>query len=221
MSLSPFEARHQIYPTTTNRHVVPRINERRRRQIAIRKLIAGMKLSVDGKVEGSEGVADWVMAWSDDYGLTPQIDACVVGGGMYPGYEQYWTSIQNEPGKPVWITGNPPTPDEIEWARFATQIPHYVLSSTVTSALWPKTRFVRRLEDIAALKQQPGKDIYLMGGGRITASLIDAGLVDELRLIVYPLIAGEGKALFAPTQGRRGLELRKVEQLLDGRLSLR
>ncbi|WP_292640340.1 dihydrofolate reductase family protein, partial [Mesorhizobium sp.] len=106
------------------------------------------------------------------------------------------------------------------WARFAEQTPHYVLSNTMTSALWPKTRFVRTFEDIAALKQQPGKDIYLMGGARITASLIDAGLVDELRLIVYPLLAGEGKALFATTQNRRGLELRKVGQLSDGRVSL-
>ena len=90
----------------------------------------------------------------------------------------------------------------------------------MTSALWPKTRFLRNIEEIPALKQQPGKDIYLMGGARIVASLIDAGLVDELRLIVYPLIAGEGKALFATSERRRGLELRKVEQLQSGRLSL-
>jgi dihydrofolate reductase len=132
----------------------------------MRKLIAGMKISVDGKMEGSEGSADWVEAWSDDYGLMPQVDACVLGGGMYPGYEQYWTAIQKEPDKPVWITGSAPTPAEIEWARFAAQTPHYVLSSTLTSALWPKTRFVRGLEEIAALKQQPGKDIYLVGGAR-------------------------------------------------------
>ncbi len=111
-------------------------------------------------------------------------------------------------------------PAEVEWARFAAQTPHYVLSNTLTSALWPKTSFVRGLEEIAALKQMPGKDIYLMGGARITASLIDAGLVDELRLIVYPLIAGEGKALFATTERRRGLKLRKVQQLADGRMSM-
>jgi len=186
----------------------------------MRKLITGMKISVDGKVEGPEGVADWVDAWSEDYGLTPQIDACVLGGGMYPGYEAYWTVIQNEPDKPHSMTGNLPTPAEIEWARFAARTPHYVLSSTLTSALWPKTGFVRGLEEIAALKQRPGKDIYLVGGARTSASLIDAGLVDELRLIVYPLIAGEGKALFATTKRRRGLELRKVQQLRDGRVSL-
>jgi hypothetical protein len=82
----------------------------------MRKLITGMKISVDGKIAAPEGMADWVQAWSDDYGLTPQIDACVLGGGMYPGYEQYWTGIQNQPNKPAWITGNAPTPAEIEWA---------------------------------------------------------------------------------------------------------
>jgi dihydrofolate reductase len=186
----------------------------------MRKLIAGMKISVDGKIEGPEGYADWVEAWSDDYGLTPQVDACVLGGRMYPGYEQYWTAIQNEPDKPHPLSGTVPTPAEIDWARFAAETPHYVLSSTLTSALWPKTIFVRALEEIAALKEQPGKDIYLMGGAQITASLIDAGLVEELRLIAYPLIAGEGRPLFATTARRRALELQDVQQLSAGRVSL-
>jgi dihydrofolate reductase len=179
-----------------------------------------MKISVDGKIEGPEGHADWVEAWSEEYGLTPHIDACVLGGRMYPGYEQYWSAIQNNrPDEPLPMTGKVPTPAEFEWARFAAQTPHYVLSSTVSTALWPNTRFLRGSEDIAALKQQPGKDIYLMGGAQVTASLIDAGLVDELRLIVYPLVAGQGKALFTNTERRRGLELRKVEQLPGGRVS--
>ena len=185
----------------------------------MRKLIAGMKVSVDGKIEGPEGVADWVEAWSDDYDLMPQIDACLLGAKMYPDYEWYWTAVQNEPDKPLWA-GRVPTPDEIEYARFAAQTPHYVLSSTLTSALWPRTTFVRGLGEVAALKQQPGKGIYLVGGARTTAGLIDAGLVDELRLIVYPLIAGEGKALLATTERRRGLELQKVQQLQGGRVSL-
>ncbi|RWO16906.1 MAG: dihydrofolate reductase [Mesorhizobium sp.] len=186
----------------------------------MRKLIAGMKISVDGKMEGPEGYAEWVDAWSEEYGLMPQIDACLLGSIMYAGYERYWSAIQNEPDKPLPMTGKLPTPEELEWARFAEHTPHYVLSNTMTSAAWPKTRFVRSLEDIAGLKQQPGKDIYLMGGARMTASLIDAGLVDELRLILYPLLVGEGKALFGATQNLRGLELRKVQQLTDGRVSL-
>ena len=186
----------------------------------MRKLIAGMRVSVDGKMEGPEGTADWVEDWSDGYGVMAQVDACLMGGGMYPGYENYWTAIQRDPSTPVWITGKPPTPAELEYARFVARTPHYVLSNTLTSAQWPTTSFVRTLEDIAALKERPGKDIYLIGGARTTASLIDAGLVDELRLIVHSLVAGEGKALFAATQRRRALELQKVEQLQGGRVSL-
>ncbi len=186
----------------------------------MRKLIAGMKISADGKMEGSDGVADWVEAWSDDYGVIPQVDACLLRGNMYPGYEGYWTTIRNEPDKPAWITGKAPTPAEVEYARFAAQTPHSVLSSTLTSARWPQTIFLRGLEEVFALKQKSGKDIFLVGGARTTASLIEAGLVDELRLIVYPLIAGEGKALFAAATGRRPMELRKVQQLPGGRVGL-
>lgn len=186
----------------------------------MRRLIAGMRISADGKFEGPEGYADWVEAWADDYGLMPQIDACLLGGGMYPGYEQYWTGIGNEPDKPAWITGKAPTPAEVAWARFAARTPHYVLSNTLTAALWPNTRLIRGVGDVAVLKQQPGKDIYLVGGARTTAGLLDAGLVDELRLIVYPLVAGDGKALFATAERRHRLELHKVQQLHDGRISL-
>ena len=186
----------------------------------MRNLIAGMKISADGKIEGPEGYADWVEAWSDDYGLTKQIDACLLGGGMYPGYESYWTALQASPDKPLPMTGKLPRKDELEWARFAAQTPHYVFSHTLNEARWPKTRFVRNFDEIASLKRQPGRDIYLVGGARTTASLIDAGLVDELRLIVYPLIAGNGKALFAATERRHGLELKKAQPLNDGRVAL-
>lgn len=185
----------------------------------MRKLIAAMKISADGKFEGADGMADWAEAWSDDYGLMPQIDACVLGSAMYAGYERYWTAMRNDPKTPLWITGAAPTADEIKWSRFAATTPHYVLSRTLTSAAWPNTKVLRTSDEIAALKQQTGKDIYLMGGGRTAARLIDAGLVDELRLIVYPLLAGAGQSLFTTAQ-RRGLALKTVEQLAGGKLNL-
>jgi len=187
----------------------------------MRKLIAGMQTSVDGKIEGPEGYADWVESWADNYDLIPHIDACVLGGGMYPGHEQYWTAIlENEPGQVLPITGTVPTPAEVDWARFASTIPHYVLSNTLTTASWPNTRFIHGPDDVADLKELPGKDIYLIGGARTVASLIDAGLVDELRLHVHPLIAGEGTTLFGTTTQRRELELRDVRQLHGGRVGL-
>jgi dihydrofolate reductase len=186
----------------------------------MRRLIAGFKVSTDGKFEGPDGYADWVAAWSEDYGLTGQIDACIVGGGMYPGYEKYWTAIQSAGDQPLPMTGEFPTPEEVNWGNFAARTPHYVLSTTLGHAEWPKTAFLRSFDEVTALKKGPGKDIYLMGGGRVAAALIDGGLVDELRLIVYPLIAGPGKALFATTAQRRKIELRNAQQLPDGRVSL-
>ena len=186
----------------------------------MRKLIAGMKISLDGRFAGAEDMADWVEAWSEDYGVTSEIDACLLGGGMYPGYENYWTQIQAEPDTPAWITGAPPTAAERDWARVITRTPHYVLSNTLTETRWPQTRFLRSVDEVAALKAQPGKHIYLVGGGQTLASLLDAGLVDELRLLVYPLICGDGRALFAHAHKRRGLALQKAQALPDGRLNL-
>jgi hypothetical protein len=128
----------------------------------MRKMIGAMKISIDGKTEGPEGYADWVSAWSDDFGLTSQIDACVLGGGMYPNYELYWTAIQDAPGQSNPLGVGVATPAEVEWARFAAVTPHYVLSRTLTSAKWPQTTFLRGLDEIAALKhERSGKDIYL------------------------------------------------------------
>lgn len=121
----------------------------------MRRLIAAFKTSVDGKIEGPDGFADWVEAWSEDYGLSSQIDACLLGGAMYPGYESYWSSMQqNDPNQPLPMTSKLANPAELEWSRFAAQTPHHVLSNTLKSALWPSTKFLRRLEDVADLKQQ-------------------------------------------------------------------
>jgi hypothetical protein len=79
----------------------------------MRKLIAGMQSSLDGKIEGPEGYADWVEAWSDSYDVISQVDACLLGAGMYPGYEQYWTAIQNGPDEVLPQTGSVPTPGEV------------------------------------------------------------------------------------------------------------
>src|SRR5437867_3996099 len=98
----------------------------------MRKLITGMQMSLDGKIEGPEGYADWVETWSDNYDLMPQVDACLLGAGMYTGYEGYWSVIQNAPDKLLPMTDRLPTPAEVQWARFAAQVPHYVLSSTQT-----------------------------------------------------------------------------------------
>lgn len=185
----------------------------------MRKLIAAMKVSVDGKFEGPEGYADWVEGWSEDYGLTERIDACLLGGRMYPGYEQYWTAIRDAPDQPLPMTGQLPLPGEVEWSRFAARTPHYVLSTSLTAANGSHTIILRGVDEVAALKHQPGKDIYLMGGAMLTTSLIDAGWVDEMHFITYPLLAGPGASLFQQLGRRQKLQMLNVRSLSGGRFS--
>jgi dihydrofolate reductase len=187
----------------------------------MRKVIAAFKISADGKYAGPEGYPDWVNGWPDDYGswLTTEIDACVLGGRMYPLYEQFWTQVAAAPDQIHPLSGHMPTSAEVEWSRFASITPHYVVSSTLQPVTWPNTRTLAALDAVAAMKREQGKGIYLMGGSALVGAAIDAGLVDELRLIVYPLIVGEGKALFS-SSARHAMELHKVEQLRDGLLSL-
>ena len=183
----------------------------------MRKMIAAFKTSLDMKIEGPDGFADWVDAWSDDYGMMAQIDTCLLGGEMYKGYVQYWTAIQNhQPGEPLPMTGKEPTAAEVDWARFAAVTPHYVLSRSQDRAQWPSTRFLRSLDEVAELKRQPGKDIYLMGGAKITSALFDAGLVDEIRLLIYPLLAGEGKQLFDGNRVRQDMKLVEAAAVKNG-----
>jgi dihydrofolate reductase len=63
----------------------------------MRKIIAGLIVSVDGFIEGANGELDWVETWEDPFDLLPQIDTCILGRGMYAGYEQYWAAILANP----------------------------------------------------------------------------------------------------------------------------
>ena len=186
----------------------------------MRQLIAAMKISLDARMEGPDGLADWVEAWSEHYGLTPRIDPCILSGGMYPGYVAYWNGILADPSQPTPATGRPASAGERAWAEAIGGLPHYALARELPAECLPGTQRLDGPAAVAALKRQAGRDIYLVGGGRTTASLIQAGLVDELRLLVYPLIAGPGTPLFGDATQRRGLTLRQAEPRPDGRVLL-
>ena len=71
----------------------------------MRKIIAALQVSVDGFIEGPNGELDWVDTWEDPFDLSHQIDACILGAGMYPGYEQYWRAILANPEGILPFTG--------------------------------------------------------------------------------------------------------------------
>jgi dihydrofolate reductase len=192
----------------------------------MRKLFAALQISLDGFIEGPKGELDWAMAedkelWNDVFESLKRVDACILGRVMYPDYEHYWTAILENPTGKLPMTGMVPTKNEVAYARLADTIPHFVLSRTLDKVAWKNTRIIRDIEDIRKMKEQPGRDIYAVGGATLVSSLMNAGLIDELRLLVNPLVLGGGKALFKDVKERHGLKLAQVKPFKSGKISLR
>jgi len=182
----------------------------------MRKIIAAMQVSLDGFIEGPNGEIDWVETWADHFGLLHEIDTCILGGGMYPGYEQYWLSILNDPEAPLPFSGKVASKGEIAYAHFADRTPHLVLSTTLDQVTWKTARIIRDMQAIGDLKRQPGKHIHAVGGATLVGGLINIGLLDELRLVVHPVVLGAGKALFKDVTSRHAMKLLRAEPLASG-----
>ena len=186
----------------------------------MRKIIAALQVSVDGFIEGSNGELDWVDTWEDPFDLVSQIDTCILGRGMYSGYEQYWRAILANPDGVLPFTGRVASKGEVAYARFADTATHVVLSKTLEHASWHNTRIVDRIEDIRSMKQHAGKDMHAVGGATLVSSLLSAGVVDELRLVVRPIVLGGGKPLFKDVKERHPLRLVESKSLKEGAVRL-
>ena len=183
--------------------------------------VAALQVSLDGYVAGPEGELDWVDSWADSLGLVGQVDAFVLGRGMFEnGYEAYWDAALADTETASEMFGREPYPREVDYAQLAHATPHIVLSKTMTKSVWPNVRIARDVADIAVLKEQPGQSVYVVGGPGLVATLMNAGLVDELRLIVHPLILGGGTPLFGGVEQRRELQLVGANPGTDGRVNL-
>ena len=184
----------------------------------MRKVIVMMSTTLDGHISGTHGELDWIGdgeedqdAWKRVFAFLKDIDACVLGRGMYAEYAQYWTSLLD----------SKEDTDEVAYARWADRTPHYLVSKTIDKADWKNTRIVRDLEEIRKLKQEPGRNIYVVGGATLVSSLVDTGLVDALHLSVYPMVIGKGKALFKDVSARHTLQLVESKTSKTGRLLLK
>jgi dihydrofolate reductase len=183
----------------------------------MRKIIAALQMSVDGFIDGPSGELDWAMAedeeaWKDTFDILAQADTFILGRVMYPAYEQYWLALLANPAAG--------SKNEIAYARLADKTPHIVLSRTLHKVAWKTTRIVRDVEEIRRMKQHPGKDMQVVGGAALVSSLMNLGLIDELRLMVNPLILGGGTALFKDVKKRHALKLVKAKPLSSGKVGL-
>jgi hypothetical protein len=108
---------------------------------------------------------EWVDSWTDALDLIPDVDTFVQGAGMYPGYAMFWSAIEADPTAVAPFSTRKPYEREVAYAQRAAKTPHYVLSTKLGAVDWPPSaRIVRDLDALRALKEQPGRNIYVVGG---------------------------------------------------------
>jgi dihydrofolate reductase len=155
-------------------------------------------VSVDGVMESPE---KWAFSYSNDEmeeanasGMAAS-DALLLGRVTYEGMAAFWP---NQPG------GTP-------MVDYINSVPKYVLSTTLEEPLeWNNSTLIKGnefAEEVAELKRRPGKDITILGSGALVRSLLMNGLLDELRLMVCPVILGGGKRLFEDGGDGKALKL--------------
>lgn len=152
----------------------------------MRKIIASEYMTLDGVIEANE---EWQFPYfSPDVleyvrGTIQSAGVFLFGRKTYDIFAAYWP-LQTQ--DPMGIAGP------------LNRAPKYVVSTTLTEADWNPTTVIRDdvLEEISRLKEQSGGDILVPGSGQLIRSLAQAGLVDEYRLLVHPLVRGRGSRLF-------------------------
>jgi dihydrofolate reductase len=147
----------------------------------VRKLIVYELLSLDGVAEAP----DTFFGWDDslDARLAAEIarqDAVILGRRSYTEWAQFWPSSEIEP-----------------FATFINGVTKYVATSTPLDLNWANSTAIEGglVEFVRDLKQQPGSDVGVHGSISVAQALIAAGVVDELRLLIGPMIAGRGRRL--------------------------
>src|ERR687890_2922547 len=158
----------------------------------MRKVVASEIMSLDGVMESPE---EWAFSYSNDEmeeanasGMVGS-DAVLMGRVTYEQMAAYWP---NQPGG-------------VPMVDYINSVPKYVVSTTLEEPLeWNNSTLIEGdvAEEIVRLKQQPGENITILGSGALVLSLLRGNLIDELRLMVHPLILGGGKRLFEEAGNR-------------------
>jgi dihydrofolate reductase len=170
-------------------------------------------VSVDGVMEdpgGSEGTKH--AGWSFQYSRGPEGDqfkldetansaALLLGRVTYEGFAEAWPSREGE------------------FADKFNTMPKYVVSSTLDNPEWTNTT-VLKFEDVASLRERVDGDIVVHGSASLAQSLLEHDLVDEVRLMVFPVALGSGKRLFGETTDKKPLRLTEVLTMGDGVVTL-
>lgn len=170
-------------------------------------------VSLDGYHEGPGGELDWhhVDVEFNEFavGQLDEADTLLFGRITYEGMAAYWPTPAAKEDDPLI-------------AERMNEIAKVVVSRTLDTVGWANTRLVKGdIEaEIGELKRRPGKGIAILGSSQLTASLLPTGLVDELRIMVNPVVLGAGRSLFGTADDRIDLELLSTRTFASGNVLL-
>jgi dihydrofolate reductase len=180
----------------------------------MRKVIASNFMTLDGFFAGPDGDLDWFV-WDGEIAeyMKQQFDAIdtiLFGRVTYQLMEGYWP------------TASPPEEDPVIIEAMNT-LPKVVFSTTLEKVEWHNSRLVRNniAEEIAKMKQAPGKDMVIFGSGTIVSALTRSGMIDEYRIFVNPVVLGSGKPMLTGLNERLKMKLLSTRTFQCGVVLLR
>jgi dihydrofolate reductase len=160
---------------------------RRTKEVSMKKVTAGLFVSLDGVTESPE---KWQLPYfNDEMGeavgtAMAAADAMLLGRVTYQEFASYWPGVSSE---------------DQPFADYMNNSAKYVASRTLEGPLeWNNSTLIKGnlVEEIARLKRQPGKNIGITGSVTLVQSLLEQDLLDELGLMIHPVVVGSGKRLF-------------------------
>jgi dihydrofolate reductase len=171
----------------------------------MRKIVAGLFISLDGVVEAPD---QWHFPYfNDEMGEAVQsqieaADTMLLGRKTYEEFASYW----------------PHQGSEVELADQMNNTPKLVVSTTLDKLEWQNSTLIKGnvAEELTRIKQQPGKNINIVGSGTLVRSLLRDGLLDELHLLLHPIVVGKGKRLFPDGTEQQGLKVLESKALSTG-----
>ncbi len=179
----------------------------------MRKVYLFMMVSLDGYFEGPGHDLSWHNVDGEFVEFAVEqldnIGAILFGRTTYQMMAEYWPSEHG-------------TEDDPETAKRMNALPKYVASRTLKSVGWNNSHLLGSdvAKEVKALRSKPGKPIAIFGSNSLCVSLMEAGLVDEFRIMVNPIAIGSGTPLFHGLKGRYPLRLIKTREFASGNVLL-
>ncbi|HEY6643250.1 dihydrofolate reductase family protein [Povalibacter sp.] len=186
----------------------------------MRKIILSMMVSLDMQIARADGNLDW---FRSDAGfetemlrLLRRVDGMMFGRVSYEMLAQYWPTAGASDATVSGGFSN--TEVEKEFALLMNTVPKRVYSRTLKSAAWGPVTIIDEVDadEIDKLRRQPGRDLVLFAGASLASEFMRHDLIDEYRLMVHPVVLGNGIPLFQELTAERPLELQRSTALPCG-----